>query len=275
MFTRLAERRLQQRHESPVEVLNFGRSGMTQTDQLLILRRDVLAFSPDIVVLVFVPINDIDEISPRTADDLLRPFYIKGENGKGKNGALILDTGFVERRSFLLKRLINPFKQHSALISLGMERYNLLRRSRRRADVASHGDGGITGALTLCTSAPAPIYKENYALNKRIMREIVQACRDHNSRLLLVCGSWAYKTDDLARRTKDDPSFDMRFFESDLGTMADSLGVAYLGLQSVFENHYQTNRRPLHWEHWNYEGHRLVAESLAGKLETLIDGEDK
>jgi hypothetical protein len=271
MFTQLLEKRLQQRYRRPVEVLNFGRSGMSQTEQLLTLRRDALSFSPDIVALVFVPTNDVDDISPRTTDDVLRPFYRTGDNT-----ALILDTGFVEHRSFLLKRVINPFKQQSALVSLVTERYNLLRRSQRRVTVtAADGASGITGAMTLCTDTPDPVFEANYRLCKRIIEEMALSCRDHDRRLLLVCADWVYQTDDLAARTEDDPSFDMHFFERDLGVLADSLGVDYVGLQSVFEDHYRAYGRPLHWEHWNYAGHRLVSDALAAKLETMITEDDK
>ena len=109
--------------------MSFGRSGMTQTEQWVILERDVMQFDPDLVIIVFLPINDIDEVSPATADELLRPFFHVTDTG-----ALELDTGFTRQRPYFLKRMVNPFKQHSALVSLGVERYTLLRRSRRRAE---------------------------------------------------------------------------------------------------------------------------------------------
>ncbi len=49
-----------------IEVLNFGRSGMTQTEEWLLLQNEVAGYSPDLVVLFFVPVNDVSEVAPQT-----------------------------------------------------------------------------------------------------------------------------------------------------------------------------------------------------------------
>lgn len=46
-----------------VEVLNFGIGGYATTEELLTLRRDVLRFSPDLVLLGFFADNDVHDNS--------------------------------------------------------------------------------------------------------------------------------------------------------------------------------------------------------------------
>jgi lysophospholipase L1-like esterase len=260
-FTALVEERLNNLSDTPVEVMNFGRSGTTQSEQLLILEHDVLPFDPDLVVVVFLPINDIDEVSPATAGDPLRPFY-----HMSKDGRLTLDTSFTERRAYRLKQLINPLKQHSAIVSLVVERYNRLRASRHAAG-SNNAPDRIGGARSLCTSSPEPRYAENYALNKRLLEEMKQVW---NGPIMLVCTNWTYTTEDIAHYTSIDPSFDPRFFERDLAGLAEGVGMDYVELQTVFEAYYRENLEPLHWQHWNYAGHRVVAdvltEALSGKV---------
>jgi hypothetical protein len=109
-----------------VELLNFGQSGFTQTEQLLLLTREVIHFSPDMVILFFYPENDVDDISKATALNTLRTFYRMSDNGE-----LILDTSFNESFSFRIRKLVSPLKTHSALISLITERYNSYRQQKR------------------------------------------------------------------------------------------------------------------------------------------------
>ena len=133
--------------------------------------------------------------------------------------------------------------------------------------------GGMTGPETLCTSAPDPVFVENYELNKRLIGEMANLCERRGIRFVLVCVDWKYRKEDIERERSLDPSFDPGFFERDLAALSDSLNVDYLGLQRIFEQHYEQNRRPLHWTHWNYEGHRVVAAALADKLESIMTPE--
>ena len=45
--------------------------------------------------------------------------------------------------------------------------------------------------------------------------------------------------------------------------------IGYVGLQRWFQHRYEAAGRPLHWGHWNYEGHEAVAEALAEAIEQM------
>lgn len=267
-FTARAERRLNQAVERPVEVLNFGRSGMTQTEEMLVLHSDVLRHDPDVVVLVFLPSNDIEDVSSETTYDIMRPFY--RDSGDGE---LILDTSFADGRAFAVKRLINPLKQRSALLSLITERYNLIRQARRRSELSEEQPavGRITGVQSLCTQTPDARYAENYRLNKRLIRDMAQICARDGRRFVLVCTDWMYRADIIGRKQSIDATFDPDFFDRDLAALADSVGAEYVGLQDIFAQQYAEQGRPLHWVHWNYEGHRIVADALVRKLLPMME----
>jgi len=67
-----------------------------------------------------------------------------------------------------------------------------------------------------------------------------------------------------------DSTFGSNFFEDDLEQYTKTLGVEYLGLQRVFRQAYESKRTKLHWGHWNYQGHEVVAEALINKLHSVI-----
>ena len=264
-FVAIAERELNDRFERPVEVMNLGRSGMTQVEELIALERDVLALEPDLIVLLFVPRNDIADVNPQTADELTRPFVRVSAKGE-----LQFDSSFVESSRFRTQRRINAFKQHSALMSLLAERYNAWRLSRRRAAVVPETEGAavnLAGAFSLCTQSPDSVYLTDYRLCKRLMSQMAGSAAGRGARLLLMSVPLVYRSEDTARYRDLDATFDPGYFDRDLAAMADSTeGIDFLPLQAAFERRYQETGKPLYWAHWNYAGHRLAGELLAGRV---------
>jgi len=59
-----------------IEVLNFGVSGYGTAQELIMLRREVWAYSPDLVLLAFSTGNDIRDNSPTLSQDGTRPFFV-------------------------------------------------------------------------------------------------------------------------------------------------------------------------------------------------------
>jgi hypothetical protein len=260
-FVAIAERSLARRLDRPVEVMNFGRAGMTQSEELLVLERDVFRWDPDVVVLVFVPQNDIADVDRATTDNPLRPFF-----HIGPGDSLVLDTSFRETREFEAKVRANALKQRSALVSLVAERFNAWRLTRRRSRAPDAARDGLPGALSLCTAKPSPRFARNYALCKRLVEEAAARCRERGIGFVLTAVPWVYRPEAADRYRGADPTFDPHFFDDDLAAWADSTGVEYLGLQRPFERRYAETGERLHWDHWNYAGHRLAGRVLARRL---------
>lgn len=94
-FLAIAERQLNKENGFEIEIMNFGRSGFTQTEELLVLKNEVIYYAPDMLILFFTPENDIDDVRRETTPGQMRPFF----NDLG-NGDLQLDTSFAAMPGF-------------------------------------------------------------------------------------------------------------------------------------------------------------------------------
>ncbi|MBE9184980.1 SGNH/GDSL hydrolase family protein [Microcoleus sp. LEGE 07076] len=72
-----------------VEVINFGVQGYGTAQELIMLRKKVWDYNPDIVVLAFFIGNDIINNSPKLEYDRYRPFFVRDASGK-----LVADMSF-------------------------------------------------------------------------------------------------------------------------------------------------------------------------------------
>lgn len=295
-FMAVAEREFNQKSNGlKIEFLSFGRMSFTQTEELLVLKNMVEKFSPDMVMVLFLPDNDIRDISKKTTSNPLRPYFHISETGE-----LILDTSFKQAKEYKLKKFINWFKQHSILVSMMTERYNLLKNQRMKnakreeaekkakAEASNNGKAKKTKDidtkpqkvkdnkplpkhLTLCTENPDSTYLKNYQLNKILLKAMVDFSKAKNYRFTLVTiDNEAYDPEVEKKFKSIDPTFDPNFFEDDLQQFALSLGVDHIGLQRVFRRAYEEKNKPLHWQHWNYEGHEVVGKVFAERLREII-----
>jgi hypothetical protein len=272
-FLALLERRLNENPCRPgirAEVMNFGRSGYTQTEELLVLTHDVLPFSPDVVMLVFYPGNDIEDVSKETSPEPDRPFF-----HLSSTGALVLDTSFTEAGRYKIRSLVNRVKQHSALVSLIGDRVNLYVRMKRfeQRDQADrmHAGTGISGSRSLCTARPSSTYASSYALNKILIKAMADACRQRGVDFMLVVLCEETYVPRIERQLKDmDPTFDPYFFEKDLEKYASEIGASFIGLQKAFREGYEESGALLHWSHLNYLGHSVAAKALAPRVRSLL-----
>ncbi|MBI5056320.1 MAG: SGNH/GDSL hydrolase family protein [Nitrospirae bacterium] len=266
-FIALTERALNGDVRGKFELMNFGRSGFTQTEELWVLKNEVMKFSPDMVIVFFLPENDIQDVRRETAPET-RPFYIYGNDGQ-----LVLDNSFSKSIEFKIKFFINPIKKHSALISFLTERYNFYR--------VEHAAGAIkptvsqelqNGYLSLATDKPNEKYLGSYGLNKLLLKEMVDFCKEKKVRFLLVTCDLAnaYKSEDIKKFKSSNPSFNPDFYDEDMREYAKQLDLKYIGLERIFRQSYEKNEIPLHWGHWNYQGHELVADVLTDKLKEIF-----
>lgn len=133
-WARVAERRLNEAQafgDSTIEVMNFGVSGYGTAQELQTLRHEVRRFAPDIVVLSFLPGNDVRDNGLRLKRDPGRPYFtLAGDS-------LVLDTTFRASRGRM-----PPFVRQAGLALLDGSRvaqviYRMRMRSRERAQLRS------------------------------------------------------------------------------------------------------------------------------------------
>lgn len=294
-FITLAEKQLNASGGERFELMNFGRSGFTQSEEWIILQSDVARFSPDMVVLFFFPPNDIMDVHPETAIDPIRPYFMPAPNG-----AWVLDTSFKDLPSFRMKSRISFFKHHSALVSLLAERYSLytlkriaVQRKLLAPDRTAIVPDRLAGYLSLASAHPDPAYVRNYnRWNKEIIKRMADFCRRRGIRMVLVSIDTPDYIPGVEERFKKwDPTFKPDFFDEDLKEFAGRNGMGFLGLGRIFRLGYERSGEFSHWGdwrrpnpkkysdylghsgHWNYRGHELVAGALAGEIDELVKGE--
>lgn len=81
----LAEKQMS-RADRPVEWYAFGRAGFGTVAEYLVIRHHALAYEPDVVVLLFVALNDLTDTSPY----LSRPAANQSTMVLGEDGELVL-----------------------------------------------------------------------------------------------------------------------------------------------------------------------------------------
>ena len=268
-FLSLAEEKLKKDYNLEVELMNFGRGGYSQAEEMLVLRNYVEDFSPDAVVLFFYPPNDIEEMGREGEHYLVRTFYKINENGE-----LILRKGFTDLSDPGINSFFDWVIRNSAFASFIYKRGIIIshffkEREHRRLNRESRdlSSGKIEGYLTLCTSLPDPEYLTNYFLCKKLIKAMAEYCHSKGRLfLLVVIDTPAYRPEVENIYKTMDCSFNGSFFEDDLTSFSESIAVKCIGLHRIFKKHYGDSGKELHWGHWNYQGHELVADALADKL---------
>lgn len=253
----------------PVEVMRFGRSGFTQTDQLWLLLNELKQFSPDVVVVCFLPFNDIEDVRRETAPDHERPF-----SSFTANNELQLDTQFNTTSSFKIKSMVDVFKRNSALVSLLAERFLMykLRRDidRQTMEVAKRAEP-LPGYLSLCTSKPDSQYAVSYVHSKTLLEKRQNAALLQKQKCFCSVSTPKHTSPNPNVIWHSPTQHSTRCISSNLQELSSALQIHYLGLQSIFREAYLQHGPSLHWGHWNYEGHRVVAEALRAKLDQIIN----
>jgi len=263
-FLTLAGAELSQALGHRVELMNFGRSGYTQSEEYLVAERDVLQFNPDVVALFFFPGNDIADINRQTAAHGQRPFF-----SMSREGRLALDTSFASTRTYRIRAGLAGLKRHSVLVSFLTELY-----VGAALKLDQPVSTGLDGYLTLCTAHPDSIYARNYALNRRMMEEMHRLLAPRGTALIIVVLPLpAYMPIENRRYMELDSTFDHLWYDKDLSKFAIANGMAFLGLERPFAEAYTRSGAPLNWSdrgHWTYAAHHVVARALSESLLPLI-----
>ena len=274
-FIYLTQKKLNKVYNT-IELMNFSKSGFTQTQELIVLEEDVLKFNPDMLIVFFTCRNDIRDVRKETCPNFMRrPFFIDANED-----SLILDTSFTKTREFKIFSMINPILRHSALLTMVLKRYHTWKRAKETLNFYNKNNDTannvkIEGYKSLCTKNPDPQFLKSYGLNKILMKKMIDLCKNQNTIFLLVCISNSeYIPENEDKIKKIDSSYDPYFFERDLKMFSDSLDVHFLDLQTSFRKSYKSYQKELHWVHWNYEGHKVVSEALTNKLLSIIPNQN-
>ncbi len=135
-----------------VEVLNFGVDSYGTAQELLTLREQALAFSPDMVVVAVFTGNDIRNNSLDLEGDKCRPFFDQ------RGGALVPVGPFTESPAFRLSCMARFLSRYSQVLNLMGQAKSKLRETlrRRAAERASATPKPAVARSGRASAAPRP-----------------------------------------------------------------------------------------------------------------------
>ncbi len=105
LFWKVLEKKLQSCHAfhgKKIEVINFGEASFGTGLELLMLRKKVWKYQPDMVLLAFLTGNDIEDNSKALKHVDYMPYFTLDQHGR-----LVEDTGFRQTPGFKLRRRLD------------------------------------------------------------------------------------------------------------------------------------------------------------------------
>ena len=278
-FSAVAERRLAAcpaLSGRRVEVLDFGVDGYGTTQELVTLRKQALAYSPDAVVLAIFLGNDIRNNSVVLEGDRCRPFYSL------RDGKLVPVGPFFDSPSFRLWCMARFDYRDAALSDLLSESWTILRHHPKGpspenpverainyniykppADQAWHEAWDVTDALIVKVRDEAA---SHHALFLAVTLDTgVQVFPDATVRANFM--RW-HRISDLFYPDEEIEALGQRenFQVLALAPQLQQYADAHHAYLHGFSN------TPMGFGHWNATGHRQAGELIAARLCAMVSG---
>jgi len=257
-----------------VEVINFGVQGYGTAQELVMLRKKVWDYNPDIVVLAFFTGNDIINNSPKLEYDLYRPFFVYDASGK-----LVPDMSFRnrapiernERAVSFVDRLPTWLVNNSRILQV-VKKADIEMKKRQLSE-------DFTALSTKNLKPPEDAVWENaWRVTEgsivTLRNEVVQKNADF---LLVVIGDPIQVDRDPAKRKKfmQENNIQNLFYpDRRLEKLGNREGFRVLTLAEQFQGYAEKYQVCAHGfdnsvpcgAHWNELGHRLASIKISQNL---------
>ncbi|MEG4022066.1 SGNH/GDSL hydrolase family protein [Microcoleus sp. S13C4] len=257
-----------------VEVINFGVQGYGTAQELVMLRKKVWDYNPDIVVLAFFTGNDIINNSPKLEYDLYRPFFVYDASGK-----LVPDMSFRnrapiernERAVSFVDRLPTWLVNNSRILQV-VKKADIEMKKRQLSE-------DFTALSTKNLKPPEDAVWENaWRVTEgsivTLRNEVVQKNADF---LLVVIGDPIQVDRDPAKRKKfmQENNIQNLFYpDRRLEKLGNREGFRVLTLAEQFQSYAEKYQVCAHGfdnsvpcgAHWNELGHRLASIKISQNL---------
>lgn len=282
LFWKVLENKLQGcriTKEQKVEVINFGVSGFGTARELLMLRKKVWKYQPDLVILAFLTGNDISDNSK----ELNRIDYIPYFNLNEK-GELVLDKDYLEsesykRRERLLTKIIYSIGNDVRLLQLlnSVRHAWQQRASKNKKKVRS---GEVVPENKLYFPPREEVWKKAWAVTEALLLQLNKEVMEKNTEFLLVTLSSGPQTqpnkplrEEYMKKKKIKPN-DLFYPDNRIKDFAQGHDLDVLTLAPLLAEISEKNNIYMHGfsntkmgaGHWNENGHRYAGELIAQHL---------
>jgi hypothetical protein len=270
-----------------VEVVNFGVSGYGTAQELITLREQVWAYSPDMVLLAVTTNNDVTDNARalKRTDEV--PYFVL------RDGQLILDDSFRETRAFRLRssglnRVGRWLRDHLRFTQAIHEAHGAIksaisaRRSQGKREETDGREGPAPPAEVgienmIYGEPPDQTWRDAWAVTEALVTQMHAEVRARGARFLVVTLSNPMQVhpDAAARERFLRWSGGTDLFYADLRfkALGERAGFAVYNLAPDLRRYAEERRVFLHGfgprlgdGHWNQAGHAAAGELLAQRL---------
>jgi hypothetical protein len=260
-----------------IEAMNFGVDGYGTAQELVMLRRKVWQYSPDIVVLAIFLGNDVRNNSVALEGDQCRPFYSYQDGQLRLTGPLVDSPAY---RVWCAARF-----DYRDLRFVGL--FNNTWEAVRQGAATPTAEHPVERAINYDIYKPPAdrVWKDAWQVTEALISEMHNEVLDHHAMFLAV-------TEDTGIQVWPDPQTRKRFEEklgvSDL--FYPDRRIAELGYRNQFEvlnlapvlqlyaetHHvflHGFKNTPMGFGHWNETGHEQAGRAIAAKLCNMLMGQ--
>lgn len=287
-FWSVIEERVQGCSPAPrakVEVLNFGVSGFSTARELVLLQKRVWQYSPDLIVLLVTPGNDIRDNSLKLTEykNQPLPYFVF------RNGTLVLDDSLLAARNktltFRLRtsragQAFNWLQNHVRILGLvyTVREAELSSRLSGAENFPADGISHEPGLDSEVYRKPATAeWEEAWQLTDALLVKVRDEVRTRGARFLVVTGSSGIQvTPDAPARQKfiDRLGVTSLFYpEERIRNLGQAEGFDVLNLSPALYEYANANSIFVHGAketggrgHWNQLGHRIAGELIATEI---------
>ncbi len=277
-----------------VEVLNFGVSGFGTAQEFLLLKNRVLRYAPDVVVLAFLPGNDItDNVRALDPSMAARPYVTLNDGGQ-----VVWDHSFKDTRSFrfkssLIYRTALSVSDFSGVVQAvffvrDMWRDKHLLEAGRREKKGQIEETGEQGLSDGGYAPPrTPEWLRAWKIAERLIEEMSRLTAQSKARFVLVTLSGGIQVHPDAKHSAEAAArygvADLFYADDRLHAFAVQRKIEVLSLARPLAEYAQRKKVFLHGflhatrrlslnmnvlgsGHWNEDGHRVAGELIARYL---------
>jgi hypothetical protein len=273
-----------------VEALNFGVSGFSTAQELLVLRHKASPYDPDLVLLAFYTENDIRGNLRELNGKTNIPYFIMND------GRLVLDNSFHHTTEFWLQQF--PLSAEAFEISRVLQvfrnaKYKLksfLEEMAQQQQMKDWEDPALRLDLLVYLDQPDPSWEHAWTITERLIVQMKREADDGGRRFLLVSLSNPDQVHpDVQHREALARQFgvpDLLYPDRRIQALAKREGIELLSLAEPLATYAEQHGVFLHGfqnaelgkGHWNAAGHRLagklMSERICLMMESIVPAKD-
>ncbi|MGD9211149.1 MAG: SGNH/GDSL hydrolase family protein [Desulfobacteraceae bacterium] len=255
-----------------VEIINFGISGFSTAQELILLRNEIREYRPDLVILLVYPGNDIMDNSYELTATLrdMRPYFVKN-----KNRSLSLKPGYPDQDKIFIDSILVKIINRSRLLQLSKEAGK--RWSLSKIAESEQAENKKKPEDDVFLDQHSGLWADAWDITETLIHEFEKETVAFGADFLMVITAIPIQVHPLeTERIQFMNSLNLKrldYPDSRLAEFAERYNIPYISLVKPFFDYSRTggylfgfDKNSFGKGHWNATGHHLVADLLTKKV---------